>query len=89
MRNSKKDVLTEFRREINKIDDAILCLLSERLRIVRKLHVVKRRFGIAIFDRGREAQIIARLQRKFPRVGARTIAKLYKVVLGARRNRAV
>lgn len=56
--------LSTFRAEIDKIDDDIIELLSERFEIVSKIAQFKRENGIPIEDNKRETELFAALTRR-------------------------
>ena len=55
------DKLYEYRKKIDKIDDKIVDLLSERFDYVQMIGELKELEGIPIFDSGREEKILERL----------------------------
>jgi chorismate mutase/prephenate dehydrogenase len=54
--------MTGLRKEIDKTDRAILKLLSKRMKLVRKIGKIKRKYGMRIVDRKREKEILSRLE---------------------------
>lgn len=56
------DRIAALRREIDRLDDALLPLLEARARVAVALGEVKREAGRALRDTPREAEILARLQ---------------------------
>lgn len=52
--------LAEVRTEIDRIDEALLELLSKRLDLAKAAGDHKRRYGLAIKDKKREEEVIAR-----------------------------
>ena len=55
--------LSMLRRSIDRVDGQLVRLLGQRARLGRQIGVIKRRHGIAIFDRKREALILRRIAR--------------------------
>ncbi len=53
--------LAELRRSIDEIDEKILALINQRLKIARQIGAVKLREGSQIIDPEREGQLISRL----------------------------
>ncbi len=49
--------LSELRRRLDEIDEAILRLLAERLRLVREIALVKIRLGLPVIDKSREEEV--------------------------------
>jgi chorismate mutase len=56
--------IKKIRKEIDKIDDKILTLLSKRKNLVKDIARLKKELKIPIFDKKREEQIIERLKIK-------------------------
>jgi chorismate mutase/prephenate dehydratase len=54
--------LKENRKKIDLIDQKLLGLLSQRLRIVQKIGNVKKKMGIKIYDPGREKEVLEKLR---------------------------
>lgn len=55
--------IADWRAEIDEIDNELLRLLNERSRLALKLGASKRRAGLALCDREREREVIARVCR--------------------------
>lgn len=78
--------LEELRREIDRIDDAILDLLDRRALVALEVSVVKRSSGATpVFMRpGREAEVLRRLlgrsEGKFPRA---VVARIWREIISA------
>jgi chorismate mutase len=53
--------LRECRAEIDAIDDEILDSLDRRAQAVQRLAAIKRQHSIAVFDQGREQQVMQRV----------------------------
>ena len=67
----KKEVWSHFsqklirrRKELDLIDQKLLTLLNQRLRITLKIGKIKKEMGKKILDRGREKEVLDRLKRK-------------------------
>ncbi len=58
--------LTQLRDEIDEIDRDIVELLAKRLRLVMKVGEYKRAKGLAIYDAGRERELLARVASAAP-----------------------
>jgi chorismate mutase len=54
--------LKENRMKINLIDQKLLSLLNQRLRIALEIGHVKKEMGIKIYDPGREKELLERLR---------------------------
>jgi chorismate mutase len=55
--------IADWRAEIDEIDNELLRLLNERSRLALKLGESKRRAGLALCDREREREVVARVCR--------------------------
>lgn len=53
--------LDKLRKDINKIDQQLLSLLSKRIKLVQKVGVCKKEKGLPIKDSAREAEILKRI----------------------------
>lgn len=87
MKLQEKKILLAARQRIDRVDNAIMRSLIERMEMVSVLHAQKRKSGMPIRDKRREAQIIARLQRKFPQVPSGLVAEIYRAIFTLRRKR--
>lgn len=56
-REAALERLTEFRRNIDRIDLQLLALLNERTRVVEKIGAVKREFAMAVYEPKREEEV--------------------------------
>ena len=56
--------ISQLRKKIDKLDEQILRLLSERVKICRSIGSVKREHGIAIKDAYRESEVYAHVKEK-------------------------
>jgi chorismate mutase len=57
--NNGHPELQECRAAIDRIDDEILDALDRRARQVQRLAAIKREHNLAVFDSGREQQVLA------------------------------
>lgn len=53
--------LYRLRKEIDRIDRAILAKFNARAHVIRRIAEAKRRTGVPVHDPGRETRILARL----------------------------
>jgi chorismate mutase len=74
-----------LRKEIDGIDGAVVTLLNERNRIVKRMHRLKRSEGLQIVDKEREEKIISRLQTLCSEFSPSLIAEIYNVIFSANR----
>lgn len=54
--------LETLREEINRIDENIICLLSKRMEVAKKIVALKKEKGIPVEDREREKTIFLKLE---------------------------
>lgn len=75
-----------LRRKIDKIDEEILVLLEERMRLCREIGEVKVREGLALEDKDRECIVLERAgrYREVFREIIRMCKKVQEVVLNGR-----
>lgn len=52
------DALSEARNDINRIDEAMAALFSERMEAAGRIAAYKKEHGLAVFDAKREAEVI-------------------------------
>jgi chorismate mutase len=52
--------LEALRAEIGRVDEAIVFLIDERLRLARRVGELKRTAGLRVLDPGREAAVVRR-----------------------------
>jgi chorismate mutase len=52
--------LEALRAEIGRVDEAIVFLIDERLRLARRVGELKRTVGLRVLDPGREAAVVRR-----------------------------
>ena len=75
--------IEKLRKQIDKIDDDILELLSRRNDIVKRIAEVKKSLDFPIFDEKREGHLIERLKKKAKEYGLDDdyIIELYNLIL--------
>lgn len=56
----KLDRLQKLRREIDEIDNSIIKLLDRRIKLVKEIGLIKKRYGMKIRDVNREKIILDR-----------------------------
>ena len=59
--------LEQLRRQIDDIDDQILAIVAERMRVAVRIGELKRKHGVPIYDPDRERHIFQRLCAKAPK----------------------
>jgi len=63
------DDLKELRRKIDAVDEQILALLSERVKIASKIGSAKKKQGVPIRDVDRENEVYQHIKEKGARLG--------------------
>ena len=58
-----KKKIARLREQIDQIDDQIIDLLSERLRLSGKIGVIKDKINKPVIDKGREVDLNARIEK--------------------------
>ena len=56
-REAALDKLTDFRRNIDRLDLQLLALLNERSRVVEKIGAVKQEFALPVYEPRREDEV--------------------------------
>jgi len=74
--------LKEKRRSIDLLDQKLLMLLNQRLRVILEIGKIKKRIGKKIYDPGREREVLERLRlkNKGP-VKEQDLIKIYRVIM--------
>lgn len=79
--------LAELRRSIDAVDQQILKLLHERVRLVMLVGEYKRERGIAVYDPARERALLDRLcQAAEPPLDADTIRRIFERLIDESRR---
>ncbi len=75
--------LGEVREHIDRIDDSIMQLISERMVLAMKAKECKARSGASIKDDAREREVIARMARKAVQLGldAKFVEDIYRLLI--------
>ncbi len=53
--------LPQFRKQIDRLDDCIVKLLNQRMRLAHKIGRIKARNGNHVYDRKRETEVLTRI----------------------------
>lgn len=79
--------LDECRQKIDRIDEAIVALLSERAAAAREIGILKAKAGLPVTDRGREMEVLDRVSRRGESdIGGDVMVRIYgEVLLESRR----
>jgi chorismate mutase/prephenate dehydratase len=74
--------LTKERRKIDLVDQELLSLLNQRLRIARKIGKLKKGMGKKIHDPGREKKVLERLKgRNKGPLKEEDLEKIFKIIM--------
>ncbi|OGF25401.1 hypothetical protein A2331_01130 [Candidatus Falkowbacteria bacterium RIFOXYB2_FULL_34_18] len=76
------DELKTFREEINEVDDALICLLGERMEIIRNVGSYKKKNNLPVLNTERFKKILKSLTEKGKDYGLpqNMIKELYEVI---------
>lgn len=76
------DELNKFRAEINEVDDALICLLSERMEIVRSIGEYKKTNNLPIEDQKRFKELLNSLSEQAKDYGLpkEMVKKIYEII---------
>jgi len=79
--------LNDLRKKIDKIDDDIIKLLSERFAVVKNIGEYKKERGLDVFDQDRETAILNKISDKINNPEYRGhILKIYAEILNASKS---
>ena len=85
--NQRTRTLNQLRKRIDRIDRKLLGLLSDRAALAVRIGTLKRKEGLPVFDRRREAQVLSRLsRRRTGKLPASSIRKIFQEILGENRK---
>lgn len=75
--------ISDLRLKINEVDEELLDLIIERLRIVQEIGQVKKENGVGIIDENREKEILDRLIAKADEKGINpdVVRKIWRVLM--------
>ncbi len=74
--------IEELRRSIDAVDQQILTLLAERLRVVLAVGERKRREGLAVYDPAREKSLLDRLASEAPApLEAEAVRRIFETIV--------
>ena len=81
-------MIEKLRKEIDRIDNNIIELLSKRKNIVKKIAGIKRQENTPVIDKGREQEIINRLKKLSKENGLdeNFIGSVYRIIINNSRN---
>ncbi len=79
--------LKEKRRSIDLLDQKLLMLLNQRLRVALEIGKIKKRIGKNAYDPGREREVLKRLKLKNRGpVNEQDLMKIFRVIMRACRK---
>jgi chorismate mutase len=76
------DKLKEKRKKIDLIDQKLLSVLNQRLRIALEIGKIKKQMGTKIYDPKREREVLERLRLKSRGpLGRKDLEKIFKMIM--------
>ena len=76
----------EYRAKIDKIDEEIVRLFSERMDVARQIAAIKKENGLPVFDPKREREKLISVRSLAPDRYADYAERLYSLMMELRRN---
>ena len=75
--------LTKVRKEIDRLDHQLLKLFKKRVKLVEKVGIIKKKYGIPIFNKARELEIDKKLEKFAKNHGLRKtfLQKIWKAMI--------
>jgi chorismate mutase / prephenate dehydrogenase len=75
--------LTKVRKEIDKLDHQLLKLFKKRVKLVERVGIIKKKYGLPIFSKTRELDIDKKLDKFAKKHGLRKtfLQKIWKVMI--------
>ncbi len=78
--------LSDYRKELNGLDDELLQLFEKRMRVVEKIGDYKLAHGLPVLDNSREQKILDRVAAKMPEDLKGYSVELYTTLMRLSRN---
>ena len=72
--------IKDLRQQIDQLDDQLAGLLLQRLKLSSQVQEIKLRQGQSAYTPQREAEILARLQLKYPQIPIMAIETIYQTI---------
>lgn len=84
----QQKILTEYRRNIDKITEELVKLIAKRKEITFKINELKRKFGLPLIDYEREKEVIENAERfaKKSEINSNLVVKIMKLVMNDSRK---
>lgn len=75
--------LTKVRKEIDKLDHQLMKLFKKRVTLVERVGMIKKKYGLPIFNKTRELEIDKKLDKFAKKHGLRKtfLQKIWKVMI--------
>lgn len=75
--------LTKVRQEIDKLDQQLLKLFKKRVKLVERVGIIKKKYGMPIFNKTRELEIDRKLDKFAKKHGLRKtfLQKIWKTMI--------
>ncbi len=75
--------LTKVRKEIDKLDQKLLKLFKKRIKLVERVGIIKKKYGLPIFNKARELEIGKKLDKFAKKHGLRKtfLQKVWKAMI--------
>lgn len=73
--------ISQLREEVDTIDRTLLKLLSKRMKLVQKIAEQKKKSGMPILDKAREAQLKGQWKAKANELGIKSAPRILEEVL--------
>ncbi len=85
--STNQRTLNQLRKRIDRIDRKLVGLLNERAALAVRIGDLKKKEGLPVFDRRREAHILSRLSRsRNGKLPAASIREIFREILGESRK---
>ncbi len=85
--NDDMKKIARLREEIDRLDVELVKLLNRRARLADEIGTIKRKLNLPVYVPGREAQVIANVQKHNPGpLSAAAIARLYERIIDESRR---
>ena len=79
--------LVRLRKEIDRLDQRLLKLLNQRMRLVTKIAALKKKLGLPIFDGRREQEVLSRLAKSQEGLlGAESAQRIFREIFRSSRR---
>jgi chorismate mutase len=75
--------LMGLREQIDRVDEQLVALIAERVRLAGQVGAVKRVAGLSVYDRARETQVLARAvgRGRMAKVNEGVVRKVFEEII--------